>query len=123
MTTTTIKPAIIVHELDATNVPFGRLASKIATLLIGKRKASYMPHLDNGDAVVVSNAALIKITGNKGVQKIYHRHTMYPGNMKNTQLKFQMEKDPTKVITDAVMGMLPKNKHRAIYIKRLTFKA
>jgi len=120
MTTTPVRK---IHEIDATDVAFGRLASQIATLLIGKRKASYVPHHDNGDEVVVSNAALIRITGNKGVQKIYHRHTMYPGNMKNTQLKFQMEKDPTKVITDAVMGMLPKNKHRAIYIKRLTFKS
>ncbi|MEI7741095.1 MAG: 50S ribosomal protein L13 [bacterium] len=111
-----------IHEIDAAGVPFGRLATKIATLLIGKGKASYLPHLDNGDEVVVSNVALIKVTGQKMDQKLYRHHTMYPGHLREKQMKDVMAEDPKQVIIHAVMGMLPKNKHRAIYIKRLTFK-
>lgn len=94
--------------VDATNRPLGRLASAIATRLRGKHKPTYTPHVDTGDYIVVVNAAKIGITGNKRTQKMYYRHTGYPGGIKSMNFDKMMDKDPTRVIEIAVKGMLPK---------------
>jgi len=107
------------HLFDAKDQILGRLATKIAVLLMGKNKVSYTPHLDVGDYLVVINASQIRVTGKKMRQKIYYRHTAYMGGLKETRLEEQMEKDPTKVIELAVKNMLPKNKLRRERMKRL----
>jgi large subunit ribosomal protein L13 len=98
------------HVVDATERPLGRLAVEVAHLLRGKYRPTYSPHLDNGDFVVVVNASKVKITGRKIQQKIYYRHTGYPGGLKETLLVRQMEKHPERVIQAAVKGMLPHNR-------------
>lgn len=108
------------NQIDATNQVLGRLASAIATLLRGKHRATFTPHLDQGDFVVVRNARNLKITGNKLEQKIYYHHSGYPGGLKRTQLKDVIAKNPGDVLRRAVWNMLPKNKLRSRMIKRLT---
>ncbi len=93
---------------DAKEQIFGRMCSKIATTLMGKNKPNYTPLFDSGDYVVVINAKDTQFTGFKLVQKEYHFHTGYPGNMKTKTLKEMMDKDPEKVIRNAVRLMLPK---------------
>jgi large subunit ribosomal protein L13 len=107
------------HAVDAKGQVLGRLASKIAGLLIGKNKPYYTPHLDCGDFVVVTNAAKVRITGRKPAQKKYYRHSGYPGGFREITFEKQMEKDPRKVIRHAVSGMLPKNKLRDPRLARL----
>ncbi len=97
------------HLVDATDVPLGRLASKVATLLRGKHRADYTPHVDTGDFVVVINAKAVKLTGNKLNQKYYHRHSGYPGGLRSELYAHLMERSPELVIQKAVRGMLPKN--------------
>ena len=98
------------HLIDATDRPLGRLASEIAVLLHGKHKAIFAPHADVGDYVVVINAAHVGITGgNKREQKMYYRHSGYPGGLKSVSLEQLMAKSPERVIEYAVHGMLPKN--------------
>lgn len=108
-------------ELDATNQAPGRLAAKMATILIGKHKPGYVPHIDSGDKVVIFNPDKIKFTGKKLDQKIYRHHTLYPGGLKEIPAKKMMEK-PTEVILHAVIKMLPKNKLRDNRMKRISFK-
>jgi len=110
------------HQLDATNQIAGRLASQVALLLQGKNKASYQPHLDQGDNVVISNIAQMKFSGKKVEQKIYYRHSGYPGGIKQTKLSDRMKK-PEELFRDMVRLMLPKNKLAANMIKRLTFES
>lgn len=105
--------------VDADGQTLGRLASRIATILMGKDKAHYTPHMLSGDVVVVINAAKIKVTGKKLTDKIYYSHSGYPGGIKSISLEEQLHKDPTKVITHAVKGMLPKNKLAAEMLKNL----
>ncbi len=105
--------------IDAQNQPLGRLSTKVATILMGKNKPNYTPHIIGGDKVIVINAAKIKITGKKLTDKIYYRHSGYPGGIKSISLKDQMEKDPTKVIARSVGGMLPKNKLAAKMLANL----
>lgn len=105
--------------IDASGQTLGRLASDIATRLIGKDKPHYTPHMISGDIVVVVNAARIKVTGNKLEDKVYYRHTGYPGGIREITLKDKLEKDPASVITHAVAGMLPKNKLSAEMLKNL----
>jgi large subunit ribosomal protein L13 len=88
----------------------GRLASKIALLIRGKRKTNYTPHVDCGDNVVVINAEKIKLSGNKWNDKIYMRHTGYPGGQRTLTANELFAKDPIRVVEKAVKGMLPKNK-------------
>ena len=107
------------HFVDYTDQVLGRTATKIASLLIGKGKPYFTPHLDCGDYVVVVNAEKVKVTGKKSKQKIYYRHSGYPGGFKQIPFERQMEKDPRKVIELAVKGMLPKNKLRAVRMHRL----
>ena len=107
------------HLFDAREESFGRMASKIAVLLRGKNKASFAPHLDEGDYVVVINSDNLKYTGNKKDGKIYYKYSGYMGGMKSITLGNQIKKDSRKVIEDAVFGMLPKNKLRNEMMKRL----
>ena len=97
------------YVIDAEGKVLGRLATEVAKLLKGKHKPTYSTHMDVGDFVIVVNADKIAFTGNKLNDKIYRRHTGYIGNMKEITAKDQMAKDSTKVIMDAVKGMLPKN--------------
>ena len=104
--------------VDATDQTLGRLATRIATLLEGKHKPMYSPHLDTGDHVVVINAARVKVTGNKLVQKRYYRHSGYPGGLKEESLQALVARKPELVIERAVKGMLPQNRlGRAMFRK------
>ena len=107
------------HLVDAQNQVLGRLSTQIAQLLIGKNKPYYVSHLDCGDWVVVINSAKIRVTGKKRKQKIYYRHSGYPGGLKALTFDQMMEKDSRKVIQHAVAGMLPKNKLQKQRLKRL----
>ena len=108
------------HTVDATGQSVGRLASRIALILRGKHKATFDPRIDAGDRVTVMNAGHVVFTGRKLVQKDYYHHTMYPGGIKRTPMKWVFEKDPGDVIRRAVYGMLPKNNRRVALMKRLT---
>ena len=107
------------HLVDAKDKVLGRLASKIATVLIGKDKVSYSPHQYIGDEVVVINAGKVKVTGKKMAEKIYKRYSAYPGGLKEETLETKMKKHPDYVIRHAVKGMLPKNKLGARLLKKL----
>ena len=104
--------------VDASGQTLGRLATRIATLLEGKHKPTYSPHLDTGDHVVVVNAAQIRVTGNKLIQKSYFRHSNYPGGLKEESLAALMARKPELAIERAVKGMLPQNRlGRAMFRK------
>jgi len=105
--------------VDATNAVLGRLATKVARMLIGKDKPSFTPYLDSGDHVVVINADKIRLTGNKIEQKVYHSHSGYPGGLKTVPVKRIRESRPEWIVREAVLGMLPKNKLRARRAKKL----
>lgn len=96
------------YVVDATGHTLGRLSSEIASILRGKNKPTFTPHIDTGDYVIVVNADKIKTTGKKLLQKIYYNHSDYPGGMRETTLAEMMAKDSTEVIRLAVKGMLPK---------------
>lgn len=96
--------------IDAKDATLGRLGTEIAKYLIGKYKPTYTPHIDGGDYVVVINAAEVAVTGAKETDKIYYRHSGFPGGIKDAQLKEVREKFPERIIEAAVKGMLPKNK-------------
>ena len=96
--------------VDAAGVPLGRLASHVATVLRGKHKTIFTPHVDVGDHVIVINAAQVELTGRKLEQKMYYRHSGYPGGLKATAYGDLMKKKPEFVVEKAVRGMLPKNK-------------
>jgi large subunit ribosomal protein L13 len=96
------------YVVDATGHTLGRLSSEIASILRGKNKPTFTPHIDTGDYVIVVNADKVKVTGKKLQQKIYYNHSDYPGGMRETTLAEMMAKKPTEVITLAVKGMLPK---------------
>lgn len=107
------------YVIDASSMPLGKLAVIIADKLMGKSKVTYTPHTDNGDYVIVINAKNIKVTGNKMTEKMYRHHSGYPGGLRELKLEEVLEKDPSRVITSAVKGMLPKNKLSAERLKRL----
>lgn len=96
--------------VDAKDKTLGRVATQIAILLKGKHKPQYAPHMDMGDHVIVINANKIHVTGRRLDQKIYYRHSQYPGGLKNISLRDQLEKHPERVIEAAVKGMLPKTR-------------
>jgi large subunit ribosomal protein L13 len=96
--------------VDAEGQTLGRLATRIADALRGKRKPTYTPHIDVGDFVVVVNAEKISVTGAKRTEKLYHRHSGYPGGLRTRTLTEMLEKRPEEVIRLAVKGMLPKNR-------------
>lgn len=97
------------YVVDATGKVLGRLASQIAKYLRGKHKPEFTPHADAGDYIVVTNAAQIKVTGNKRQEKIYHSHSGFPGGIKSMPFDKLQAKDPTRILEIAVKGMLPKN--------------
>src|ERR671925_602632 len=96
--------------VDATGQTLGRLATQIADALRGKNKPEYTPHVDTGDFVVVVNAEKIAVTGNKRADKIYYRHSGYPGGLRERTLGEELERRPTEVLRKAVKGMLPRNR-------------
>src|ERR671910_2717596 len=98
------------HVVDAEGQTLGRLATQIADTLRGKNKPEYTPHVDTGDFVVVVNAEKIAVTGNKLDDKIYYRHSGYPGGLKQRTLREQLDRRPTEVLRVAVKGMLPRNR-------------
>ncbi|TKJ29555.1 MAG: 50S ribosomal protein L13 [Chloroflexi bacterium B3_Chlor] len=113
MKTHSTKPSDINREwylVDAEGQTLGRLASEIAQVLRGKHKPIYAPHLDTGDYVIVINAEKVHVTGKKLDQKIYHRHSGYPGGLKSITLREQLKRHPSRVIRSAVKGMLPHNR-------------
>lgn len=122
MKTYSAKPTEVTRKwyiVDASEQTFGRLSTRIATLLTGKGKPMYTSHIDCGDFVVVINTDQLKATGNKGLDKKYYRHTGFPGGIKESWLDNEIAKDSTKVIEKSVKGMLPVNKLRAERLKRL----
>jgi len=122
MKTYTAKASEIKREwylVDAEGKTLGRLASEIAKILRGKHKPIYTPHLDCGDYVIVINADKIRVTGKKLDQKIYYRHSGYPGGLKSISLRDQLKKHPTRVLRAAVWGMLPHNRLGRAMIKKL----
>jgi len=98
------------YVVDAEGKTLGRLATQIANMLRGKRKPEYTPHVDTGDFVVVVNAEKIAVTGNKLDEKMYYRHSGYPGGLRERTLREQLDRQPTEVLRKAVKGMLPRNK-------------
>jgi large subunit ribosomal protein L13 len=107
------------YVVDAEGETLGRLATEIADVLRGKRKPAYTPHVDTGDFVVVVNAEKVHVTGNKLEQKIYYRHSGYPGGLRQRTLAEQLQRRPEEVIRKAVKGMLPKNRLAAAQLKKL----
>lgn len=105
--------------VDAEGQRLGRLATRIATMLCGKHKPYYAQNLDTGDFVIVLNGDKISVTGNRLDDKMYRRHTGYPGGLKEMSLRQMMEKHPERVIRFAVKGMLPKNKLGRQMLKKL----
>jgi large subunit ribosomal protein L13 len=122
MKTYSAKPTDVTRKwyvIDATEAPIGRLATVAATLLTGKGKPMFTKHIDTGDYVIVINTDQLVATGKKMDDKIYYRHTHYPGGLRETKLKDQIVKDSTKVIEHAIRGMLPVNKLRKERLARL----
>jgi len=105
--------------VDADGAVLGRLATRVARLLMGKEKPEFTPHVDCGDHVVIINAAKIVLTGRKIEQKVYYRHSGYPGGLRETGVKKLLAEKPDVVIREAILGMLPKNKLRAHRAKKL----
>jgi large subunit ribosomal protein L13 len=116
------KPADINHQwhiIDAEDVVLGRLAVQVATLLRGKHKPTFAPHMDGGDFVVVVNAEKVALSGNKRTDKLAYRHSGYPGGLKSIAIGDLLEKDARKAIEKAVWGMIPKNRLGRQMIKKL----
>lgn len=107
------------YVVDAQGQTLGRLATRVATVLRGKHKPIYTPHVDCGDYVVIVNAEKIHTTGNKATQKKYYRHSGYPGGLREITLKDQLQRFPTRVLESAVRGMLPKNRLGRQMFKKL----
>lgn len=105
--------------VDADGQTLGRLATQIADSLRGKKKPEYTPHIDTGDFVVVINAEKIKVTGKKLTEKVYYRHTGYPGGLRQRTLEEQLERRPEEVIRTAVKGMMPRNKLSRAQLRKL----
>lgn len=111
------------HTIDATGQSFGRLASDIVKFLRGKHRPTWQPHIDSGDFVIVENVDKMAYTGNKMVDKMYYRHSQYPGGLKEQSLKETIaKKGHGYILEKAVYNMLPKTKHRKEMMKRLTVK-
>jgi large subunit ribosomal protein L13 len=111
------------HLIDAEGQTLGRLATEIARLLRGKNKPQYTPHIDTGDFVVVVNAEKVVVTGNKAVQKVYYRHTGYPGGLRETSFEAMLERKPTEILRRAVRGMMPKTRLGRQQLRKLKIYA
>ncbi|MCD6391469.1 MAG: 50S ribosomal protein L13 [Dehalococcoidia bacterium] len=105
--------------IDAKDKTLGRMVTQVASLLRGKHKPIYAPHIDTGDYVVIINAAKVKVTGKKAEQKLYYRHSGYPGGLKSQSFEELLSKDPVRVIELAVKGMLPHNSLGRAMFKKL----
>jgi large subunit ribosomal protein L13 len=116
---TALAYARVWHLVDVKDRVLGRVATRIATTLMGKHKPIYDPASDCGDYVVVINARHVKVTGRKATQKLYRHHSGYPGGLKEIPFKRMIEEKPDEVIRRAVSGMLPKNRLRDVRLKRL----
>ena len=126
MRTYTAKPREVVRTwylVDAEAKTLGRLATQIADVLRGKGKPAYTPHVDTGDFVVVVNAEKVRVTGKKLDQKVYYRHSGYPGGLRSRTLREQLDRRPEEVLRRAVRGMLPKNKLASAQIRKLKIYA
>ncbi|HSH18553.1 MAG TPA: 50S ribosomal protein L13 [Candidatus Saccharimonadales bacterium] len=122
MKTYSAKPSDVTrawYVLDAAEAPLGRIAAKAATLLTGKGKPMFTQHIDTGDFVVIINAGKTVVTGKKATDKMYYKHSGFPGGLRERTFTEQMEKDPTEALYQAVRGMLPVNKLRDERLKRL----
>lgn len=116
------KASEITHDwvvIDATDVVLGRLASHAAALLRGKHKATFAPHLDGGDFVIIVNADKVALTGSKRDEKIAYRHSGYPGGLTATKYSELLEKNPARTVEKSIRGMLPKNSLGRAQIKKL----
>ena len=111
------------YLLDATDIPVGRVASMAAYLLRGKHRPDYTPHIDNGDHVVIVNADKVALTGSKWDDKVYYRHSMFLGGLKETTARKMRETHPDRILHFAVKGMLPKNRLGNKLIKKLAVYA
>jgi large subunit ribosomal protein L13 len=111
------------YVVDAEGQTLGRLATRIADTLRGKHKAQYTPHVDTGDFVIVVNADKIAVTGKKLDEKLYHRHSGYPGGIRTRTLREQLERRPTEVLRKAVKGMLPRNRLSRAQLTKLKIYA
>ncbi|MFL6009565.1 MAG: 50S ribosomal protein L13 [Rubrobacteraceae bacterium] len=111
------------YVVDAEGRTLGRLATEIATILRGKNKPQYTPHVDTGDFVVVVNAEKVVVTGRKAEQKVYRRHSGYPGGLKETSYEQMMERRPTEILRRAVKGMMPKNRLARQQLRKLKIYA
>ena len=110
------------YVIDATDVPLGRIASKAAHILRGKHKATYTPHIDCGDYIIIINAEKAKLTGNKLDKKIYYNHSQHPGGLRERTARVMQEKYPVEMVERAVKGMLPKNRlGRSMYKKLFVY--
>jgi large subunit ribosomal protein L13 len=107
------------YVVDAEGETLGRLATELAVILRGKHKPQYTPHVDTGDFVVVVNADKVVVTGRKAEQKVYRRHTGYPGGLKTTSYETMMRRKPAEVLRKAVFGMMPKSRLARQQVKKL----
>jgi large subunit ribosomal protein L13 len=126
MKTWNAKPGEVARDwylVDAEGQTLGRLATRIADTLRGKTKAEYTPHVDTGDFVVVVNAEKIAVTGKKLDEKMYYRHSGYPGGLRSRSLRDQLERRPTEVLRKAVKGMLPRNRLARTQLTKLKIYA
>lgn len=126
MKTYSAKPSDVIrtwYVIDASELPLGRIATKVAELLTGKGKPMFSHHIDCGDYVIIINSDNLVVTGKKIEDKMYYKHSNYPGGLTETNLKFELQKDSTKVIYKAVRGMLPVNKLRDGRLARLKIYA
>jgi large subunit ribosomal protein L13 len=126
MKTYSAKPSDVTrawYVVDASQIPLGRLSTKVATLLTGKGKPQFTSHIDCGDNVIVINAAKLVVTGDKLTDKKYYHHSLYPGGLSERSLSEQMTKNPLVVIEKSVRGMLPVNKLRPARLARLKIYA
>jgi large subunit ribosomal protein L13 len=111
------------HLIDAEGQTLGRLATEIARLLRGKNKPQYTPHIDTGDFVVVVNAERVVVTGKKAEQKVYRRHTGYPGGLREMSYEVMLERKPTEILRRAVKGMMPRTRLGRQQIRKLKIYA
>ncbi|HEV7468894.1 50S ribosomal protein L13 [Pseudonocardia sp.] len=122
MPTYSPKPGDITHAwhvIDASDIVLGRLATHAATLLRGKHKPTYAPHMDTGDFVVIINAEKIAVSGNKLTDKFVYRHSGYPGGLRKRSVGEMIEKHPDRLVEKAITGMLPKNRLGRAMAKKL----
>ena len=111
------------YVIDATDVTLGRLASKVATILRGKHKATYTPHIDCGDYVIITNCNKVKLTGNKLDKKMYYNHSRYVGGLRTRTAREMIERYPVEMVERAVKGMLPHNRlGRSMYKKLFVYE-